>query len=149
MAFFNDTGIYPSCTTAYRMDIFTIFCNYLGLRGAIAFAIAIRNTDSEIRQLFYSTTLIIVLVTIIVCGGSTYFVLILLKIRVGVIEDRSFKEEGEIIPYDPIQGNYLVSKFTQFDKRYLIPLLTIRGVSLLKVYPRWTHFFIKPFDRYK
>lgn len=120
---------------------------FLGLRGAIAFAIAIRNTDSEIRQLFYSTTLIIVLVTIIICGGSTYFVLILLKIRVGVVEDRSFKEEGEIIPYDPLQGNYFVSKFTQFDKKYLIPLLTIRGASLLKICPNWTHFFIKPFDR--
>ena len=123
------------------------FVFILGLRGAIAFAIAIRNTDSEIRQLFYSTTLIIVLVTIIVCGGSTYFVLILLKIRVGVTEDRSFKEDGEVIPYDPINGNFLVSKFTQFDKRYLIPLLTIRGISLLKVYPQWTHIFIKPFDR--
>ena len=117
------------------------------MRGAIAFAIAIRNTDSEIRQLFYSTTLIIVLVTIVVCGGFTYFVLILLRIRVGVNEDRIFREDGEIINYDPLLGNYIVSRYTYLDKIYLIPLFTIRGKSLLKLFPQWSHFVVRYFDR--
>merc|ERR1712106_526290 len=44
---------------------------FSGLRGAIAFALAIRNTLSEGRQMILSTTLVIVIVTVIINGGST------------------------------------------------------------------------------
>ncbi len=53
----------------------------LGLRGAIAFALAIRNTQSEERQLIFTTTLVIVMVTVFVCGGLTTLVLQCLKIK--------------------------------------------------------------------
>lgn len=122
---------------------------FAGLRGAIAFALAIRNTDTEIRQLFYTTTLIIVFVTVVVCGGLTYFALILLRIRVGVKEDRTFREEGEIITYDPLQGNYLISRFTSIDKKYFIPFFTIRGTPLVKLCPGFLSFPVRLFDRNK
>ena len=56
---------------------------FSGLRGAIAFALAIRNTLTESRQLILSTTLIIVIVTVIFNGGMTISVLSWLKIPTG------------------------------------------------------------------
>ncbi len=54
---------------------------FAGLRGAIAFALAIRNTESADRQLIFTTTLCIVMVTVFVCGGLTTLVLQCLKIQ--------------------------------------------------------------------
>lgn len=59
-----------------------------GLRGAMAFALAIRNTNSEVQQTIFSTTLVIVIATVILCGGCTTQMLLWLKIRVGVEEDK-------------------------------------------------------------
>lgn len=62
--------------------VFFFFFAYLsGLRGAIAFALAIRNTQSQERQLIFTTTLVIVMVTVLVCGGLTTLALQFLKIR--------------------------------------------------------------------
>ena len=54
---------------------------FAGLRGAIAFALAIRNTQSEERQLIFTTTLCIVMVTVLFCGGFTTLALQCLRIR--------------------------------------------------------------------
>jgi len=54
---------------------------YQGLRGAMAFALAMRNTSTKARQTILSATLIIVIVTVIFCGGFTTLVLQWLKIR--------------------------------------------------------------------
>lgn len=53
----------------------------LGLRGAVAFALAMRNTASVPRQMMLTSVLIVVLVTVIVNGGATMSVLSFLKIR--------------------------------------------------------------------
>ena len=52
-----------------------------GLRGAVAFALAMRNTESVPRQMMLTSVLIVVLVTVIINGGSTMSVLSFLKIR--------------------------------------------------------------------
>ena len=52
-----------------------------GLRGAIAFALAIRNTETEIRQLIFTTTLMIVIVTVFINGGLSTLALQVLKIK--------------------------------------------------------------------
>ena len=52
-----------------------------GLRGAVAFALAMRNTGSVPRQMMLTSVLIVVLVTVIINGGATMSVLTLLKIR--------------------------------------------------------------------
>jgi len=54
---------------------------FAGLRGAIAFALAIRNTQTEERQLIFTTTLCIVMVTVLICGGLTTLALQCLRIR--------------------------------------------------------------------
>lgn len=53
----------------------------LGLRGAVAFALAMRNTESVPRQMMLTSVLIVVLVTVIINGGATMSVLSFLKIR--------------------------------------------------------------------
>lgn len=57
------------------------FPHVLGLRGAVAFALAMRNTESVPRQMMLTSVLIVVLVTVIVNGGATMSVLSFLKIR--------------------------------------------------------------------
>lgn len=76
---------------------------FSGLRGAIAFALAIRNTISESRQMILSTTLLIVIVTVIVNGGSTLSVLNWLGVPTGVLEDQA---ESDPIVNSPLHGGY-------------------------------------------
>lgn len=54
---------------------------FSGLRGAMAFALAMRNTSTQARKLILTTTSIIVISTVILCGGLTSKMLIWLKIR--------------------------------------------------------------------
>lgn len=53
----------------------------LGLRGAVAFALAIRNTEGLVRQLMLTTVLIVSMVTVIFNGGLTTQALLKLGIR--------------------------------------------------------------------
>ena len=57
------------------------YTHVLGLRGAVAFALAMRNTESVPRQMMLTAVLIVVLVTVIINGGATMSVLSFLKIR--------------------------------------------------------------------
>jgi len=59
-----------------------------GLRGAMAYALAIRNTSTVQRQTIFSTTLVIVIATVMLCGGFTTQMLLWLKIRWMLIDDR-------------------------------------------------------------
>ncbi|RMC19695.1 hypothetical protein DUI87_03259 [Hirundo rustica rustica] len=59
-----------------------------GLRGAMAFALAIRDTATYARQMMFSTTLLIVFFTVWVFGGGTTAMLSCLNIWVGVDADQ-------------------------------------------------------------
>ncbi|KAI5135364.1 Sodium/Hydrogen Exchanger 7 [Manis pentadactyla] len=59
---------------------------FSGLRGAMAFALAIRDTASYARQMMFTTTLLIVFFTVWIIGGGTTPMLSWLNIRVGVGE---------------------------------------------------------------
>jgi len=52
-----------------------------GLRGAVAFALAMRNTESVPRQMMLTSVLIVVLITVVINGGATMTVLSFFKIR--------------------------------------------------------------------
>ncbi|XP_067316049.1 sodium/hydrogen exchanger 7 isoform X1 [Pseudorasbora parva] len=56
---------------------------FAGLRGAMAFALAIRDTATYARQMMFTTTLLIVFFTVWVFGGGTTPMLSWLHIRVG------------------------------------------------------------------
>ncbi|KAM9171377.1 sodium/hydrogen exchanger 7 isoform 1-T1 [Pangshura tecta] len=56
---------------------------FSGLRGAMAFALAIRDTATYSHQMMFSTTLLIVFFTVWIIGGGTTPMLSWLNIRVG------------------------------------------------------------------
>ena len=100
---------------------------FAGLRGAIAFALAIRNTVSllllwfmlnllvhisyskvtESRQMILSTAILIVIITVIVNGGSTMTVLTWLGVPMGVLEDPG---EQDPIVNSPLHGYQTVEE---------------------------------------
>ncbi|XP_039600656.1 sodium/hydrogen exchanger 7 isoform X1 [Polypterus senegalus] len=65
---------------------------FAGLRGAMAFALAIRDTATYARQMMFTTTLLIVFFTVWVFGGGTTPMLSWLHIRVG---DHTLSREEE------------------------------------------------------
>ncbi|KAK9401181.1 sodium/hydrogen exchanger 9 [Crotalus adamanteus] len=72
---------------------------FSGLRGAIAFALAIRDTESQPKQMMFTTTLLIVFFTVWVLGGGTTSMLTWLQIRVGIDtdEDQRIETATEVV----------------------------------------------------
>ncbi|KFO21851.1 Sodium/hydrogen exchanger 9 [Fukomys damarensis] len=66
---------------------------FSGLRGAIAFALAIRNTESQPKQMMFTTTLLLVFFTVWVFGGGTTPMLTWLQIR---LDGTRKKEEAQV-----------------------------------------------------
>nr|XP_008505855.1 PREDICTED: sodium/hydrogen exchanger 9 isoform X2 [Equus przewalskii] len=118
---------------------------FSGLRGAIAFALAIRDTESQPKQMMFSTTLLLVFFTVWVFGGGTTPMLTWLQIRVGVDLDEDLKER----PSSHQEANNLEKSTTKtesawlfrmwygFDHKYLKPILTHSGPPLTTTLPEW------------
>uniref|UniRef100_A0A3Q3A7E1 Sodium/hydrogen exchanger n=1 Tax=Kryptolebias marmoratus TaxID=37003 RepID=A0A3Q3A7E1_KRYMA len=103
---------------------------FAGLRGAMTFALSIRDTATYARQMMFSTTLLIVFFTVWICGGGTTPMLSFMSIPVGVDSDqensrRSTKQESAW----PFRIWY------NFDHNYLKPLLTHSGPPLTATLP--------------
>ncbi|KAH9512783.1 Sodium/hydrogen exchanger 9 [Bulinus truncatus] len=137
---------------------------FSGLRGAMAFALAIRETDSEGKQLMASATMIIVLATVILCGGFTTPMLQWLQIRVGVDESETEMQHmaGESVRNRPTNNTtpiglpsatsprvtekaWLVAKWYNFDMRFMKPLLTNCRPTLMETLPSCCMPFAKLF----
>uniref|UniRef100_A0A670ZBK7 Sodium/hydrogen exchanger n=1 Tax=Pseudonaja textilis TaxID=8673 RepID=A0A670ZBK7_PSETE len=120
---------------------------FAGLRGAMAFALAIRDTATYARQVMFSTTLLIVFFTVWVFGGGTTPMLSCLHIRVGVDADQD-NVVSALPPLSTLTGGpetegrstraesaWLFRVWYNFDHNYLKPLLTHSGPPLTTTLP--------------
>ncbi|KAK9393625.1 sodium/hydrogen exchanger 6 [Crotalus adamanteus] len=108
---------------------------FAGLRGAMAFALAIRDTATYARQVMFSTTLLIVFFTVWVFGGGTTAMLSCLHIRVGVDADQDNVVEVENGRSTRAESAWLFRVWYNFDHNYLKPLLTHSGPPLTTILP--------------
>ncbi|XP_077964846.1 sodium/hydrogen exchanger 7 [Gasterosteus aculeatus] len=121
---------------------------FAGLRGAMAFALAIRDTATYARQMMFTTTLLIVFFTVWVFGGGTTPMLSWLHIRVGVDPDQdqqpsadSFQvlqgdgAEAEGLSRTKQESAWLFRLWYTFDHNYLKPTLTHSGPPLTSTLP--------------
>uniref|UniRef100_A0A8D0D7B3 Sodium/hydrogen exchanger n=1 Tax=Sander lucioperca TaxID=283035 RepID=A0A8D0D7B3_SANLU len=93
---------------------------FAGLRGAMAFALAIRDTATYARQMMFTTTLLIVFFTVWVFGGGTTPMLSWLHIS-------KTKQESA----------WLFRLWYTFDHNYLKPILTHSGPPLTTTLPAY------------
>uniref|UniRef100_A0A7N8WTP1 Sodium/hydrogen exchanger n=1 Tax=Mastacembelus armatus TaxID=205130 RepID=A0A7N8WTP1_9TELE len=93
---------------------------FAGLRGAMAFALAIRDTATYARQMMFTTTLLIVFFTVWVFGGGTTPMLTWLHIS-------KTKQESA----------WLFRLWYTFDHNYLKPILTHSGPPLTSTLPSY------------
>ncbi|XP_054646947.1 sodium/hydrogen exchanger 7 isoform X2 [Dunckerocampus dactyliophorus] len=121
---------------------------FAGLRGAMAFALAIRDTATYARQMIFTTTLLIVFFTVWVFGGGTTPMLSWLHIRVGVEPDQDPQPSADT--FQVLQGDvsqaegpsktkqesaWLFRMWYTFDHNYLKPILTHSGPPLTSTLP--------------
>ncbi|NXO54220.1 SL9A9 protein, partial [Aramus guarauna] len=117
---------------------------FSGLRGAIAFALAIQDTESQPKQMMFTTALLIVFFTVWVFGGGTTPMLTWLQIRVGVDPDEDLKAETASQSASNLDKNttkaesaWLFRIWYGFDHKYLKPILTHTGPPLTTTLPEW------------
>ncbi|XP_075573280.1 sodium/hydrogen exchanger 9 [Pelecanus crispus] len=119
---------------------------FSGLRGAIAFALAIQDTESQPKQMMFTTALLIVFFTVWVFGGGTTPMLTWLQIRVGVDPDEDLKAEAASQHFDAsnldknttkAESAWLFRIWYGFDHKYLKPILTHAGPPLTTTLPEW------------
>ncbi|KAI5105156.1 sodium/hydrogen exchanger 6 precursor, partial [Silurus meridionalis] len=111
---------------------------FAGLRGAMTFALSIRDTATYAQQMMFSTTLLVVFLTVWVCGGGTTQMLSFQRIRVGVDSD----QDNSIGPLDGLERRstkqesaWLFRIWYNFDHNYLKPILTHSGPPLTATLP--------------
>ncbi|XP_045494267.1 sodium/hydrogen exchanger 7 isoform X13 [Colias croceus] len=73
---------------------------FSGLRGAMSFALAIRNTVSEARQAMLTTTSLIVIATVVLQGGAATHALAYLRIPTG----QGQNDESDALPFRDVRN---------------------------------------------
>ncbi|XP_055122866.1 sodium/hydrogen exchanger 7 isoform X4 [Symphalangus syndactylus] len=109
---------------------------FSGLRGAMAFALAIRDTASYARQMMFTTTLLIVFFTVWIIGGGTTPMLSWLNIRVGVDPDQDPPPNNDRNRTKQ-ESAWIFRLWYSFDHNYLKPILTHSGPPLTTTLPAW------------
>ncbi|XP_055151120.2 sodium/hydrogen exchanger 9 isoform X5 [Symphalangus syndactylus] len=112
---------------------------FSGLRGAIAFALAIRNTESQPKQMMFTTTLLLVFFTVWVFGGGTTPMLTWLQIRPGVDKICQHLLVSNNLDKNTTKAESarLFRMWYGFDHKYLKPILTHSGPPLTTTFPEW------------
>uniref|UniRef100_A0A3P9B7N6 Sodium/hydrogen exchanger n=1 Tax=Maylandia zebra TaxID=106582 RepID=A0A3P9B7N6_9CICH len=110
---------------------------FAGLRGAMAFALAIRDTATYARQMMFTTTLLIVFFTVWVFGGGTTPMLSWLHIRVDVDPDQDLQPSADRQSKTKQESAWLFRLWYTFDHNYLKPILTHSGPPLTSTLPSY------------
>ncbi|XP_037605203.1 sodium/hydrogen exchanger 6-like isoform X2 [Sebastes umbrosus] len=112
---------------------------FAGLRGAMTFALSIRDTATYARQMMFSTTLLIVFFTVWICGGGTMPMLSFMSIPVGVDSDQDHSStavlDGSQRRNTKHESAWPFRIWYNFDHNYLKPLLTHSGPPLTATMP--------------
>ncbi|XP_063750642.1 sodium/hydrogen exchanger 6-like [Eleginops maclovinus] len=111
---------------------------FAGLRGAMTFALSIRDTATYARQMMFSTTLLIVFFTVWICGGGTMPMLSFMSIPVGVDSDQDNSSSAVLDGSQRSTKHESAWPFKiwyNFDHNYLKPLLTHSGPPLSSTLP--------------
>lgn len=109
---------------------------FAGLRGAMTFALSIRDTATYARQMMFSTTLLIVFFTVWICGGGTMPMLSFMSIPVGVDSDQEHSMlDGSVRRNTKHESAWPFRIWYTFDRNYLKPLLTHSGPPLTATMP--------------
>lgn len=112
---------------------------FAGLRGAMTFALSIRDTATYARQMMFSTTLLIVFFTVWICGGGTTPMLSFMSIPVDVDSDQentsSTVLDGSQRRNTKHESAWPFRIWYNFDHNYLKPLLTHSGPPLTATLP--------------
>ncbi|XP_039753908.1 sodium/hydrogen exchanger 7 isoform X1 [Pararge aegeria] len=89
---------------------------FSGLRGAMSFALAIRNTVSEARQAMLTTTSLIVIATVVLQGGAATHALAYLRIPTG----QGQNDENEALPYRDVRSLYQSTETSRPNGRMVV-----------------------------
>uniref|UniRef100_A0A8C6LR32 Sodium/hydrogen exchanger n=1 Tax=Nothobranchius furzeri TaxID=105023 RepID=A0A8C6LR32_NOTFU len=104
------------------------FMVFAGLRGVVAFSLAVKDTSSEAKRTILTTTLLLVVFTVWVLGAAADPLLRLSTSNVGSSNDLQVALEQP----DTTQGLW-----HHLDHQYLKPMLTRGGPPLANSLPQW------------
>ncbi|XP_045494259.1 sodium/hydrogen exchanger 7 isoform X12 [Colias croceus] len=91
---------------------------FSGLRGAMSFALAIRNTVSEARQAMLTTTSLIVIATVVLQGGAATHALAYLRIPTG----QGQNDESDALPFRDVRNSgRMVVKWGKDESGVIMP----------------------------
>ncbi|KAI6204584.1 Sodium/hydrogen exchanger [Aphelenchoides besseyi] len=119
---------------------------FAGLRGAVPFALASRNTATSHRQIMQSTTSLIVLLTVLVNGGLANWMIERLGIKHGTATtplESEYESDGDPVQQsrrnvsgqNPWDKAFLPRRWYNFDAAFMKPLLTHSNPTLCETLP--------------
>ncbi|CAD5229685.1 unnamed protein product [Bursaphelenchus okinawaensis] len=122
-----------------------------GLKGAVPFALASRNTATEHRQIMQSTTSILILFTVLINGGLAGWMIEKLGIKHGKdvtqqtassMAETENEEDTDVLNANnrrsgrnPWDKAFLPRKWYNFDAVFMKPLLTNANPTLMETLP--------------
>ncbi|XP_013868848.1 sodium/hydrogen exchanger 9 isoform X2 [Austrofundulus limnaeus] len=117
-----------------------------GLRGVIAFSLAIRDTSTKAKQTILTTTLLLVVFTVWVLGAAADP--LLRRLNLSRVEEDEADEDLQDYSSEDVSGGPDATRglWNRLDHQYLKPLLTHCGPPLADSLPQWCGGFAKVFS---
>ncbi|XP_013868847.1 sodium/hydrogen exchanger 9 isoform X1 [Austrofundulus limnaeus] len=134
------------CRTNKISPAFQHFMVFTGLRGVIAFSLAIRDTSTKAKQTILTTTLLLVVFTVWVLGAAADP--LLRRLNLSRVEEDEADEDLQDYSSEDVSGGPDATRglWNRLDHQYLKPLLTHCGPPLADSLPQWCGGFAKVFS---